>query len=248
MFILGDIGNTETKICIFNKKFKLIKKKILKTNYLTKLYLSKKLKFIKKYNNQETKIIFSSVVPNCFKEVKSFFKSNLNIKPLEIKEININKFIKVMVNKKQVGSDRLANAISVIDKKHNYIVLDFGTATTFDVIIREKYLGGIIAPGVNLSLETLSNKASLIPKISISKTSNVIGKNTNSAVKSGFYWGYTGLIDNIIKLIIKQTRKSFKVVITGGLAHLFKNKIKKKSIIDKDLTIKGILKLAKNLN
>ena len=155
--------------------------------------------------------------------------------------------VKIMVNKKQVGSDRIANAIGIIDKKTNYIILDFGTATTFDVVIKDKYLGGVIAPGVNLSLKTLISKASLIPSINLSKVSKVVGTNTESAVKSGFYWGYSGLIDNIIKLIIKQTRKQFKIILTGGLANLFKDSIKGKITINKDLTINGLLKVVKNL-
>ena len=134
--------------------------------------------------------------------------------------------MKLKVNRSQVGSDRIANAISVIDNKNNYIVVDFGTATTFDVIIKNTYYGGVIAPGISLSLSTLIKKASLIPLINLSKISKVVGTNTNQAVKSGFYWGYLGLIDNIILMIKKQTKKSFKLIFTGGLAYMFK-KLKK---------------------
>ena len=98
-----------------------------------------------------------------------------------------------------------------------------------------------------MSLNTLISKASLIPEINIKKISNVIGKNTNDAVRSGFYWGYAGLIDNMIKLIKRQTRSNFKVILTGGLADLYKNSIKNKCKVDKDLTIKGIIKITKNL-
>tara|TARA_B100000214_G_C23948846_1_gene619379 strand:- start:177 stop:704 length:528 start_codon:yes stop_codon:yes gene_type:complete len=173
------------------------------------------------------------------------FKYNLSI--LELKSVILKKFINIKVNKKQVGSDRIANAIGVIDKKFNYIVLDFGTATTFDVVIKNKYLGGVIAPGVSLSLQTLISKASLIPPITLSKTSKVIGTNTDTAVKSGFYWGYAGLIENVIKLISKQTKKKYRIVLTGGLSYLFKNMIKGKKIVKKDLTIEGLLKIIKNL-
>ena len=130
-----------------------------------------------------------------------------------------------------------------MEKNKNYIVIDFGTATTFDVITNNIYLGGIIAPGVNLSLENLINKASLIPRIKLNKTSNIIGKNTSDAVKSGFFWGYSGLIDNIIKLIKKNTQKQFRVILTGGLSHLFKNSLKGKPLIKKDLTINGLKKV-----
>jgi len=132
-----------------------------------------------------------------------------------------------------------------MNKKKNYIILDFGTATTFDVLVNNTYIGGIIAPGVKLSLTTLSNKATLIPKIELKKINKVIGKNTISAVRSGFFWGYAGLIDNIIDLIKKETRKSFKVILTGGFSDLFKNSIKTKVIQDKDITIKGLIKISK---
>ena len=247
MYLIGDIGNTEIKICIFNTNKKVIKKISLKTNLLSYKYLNKKLKFLKLYTQLIKKTLFCSVVPSAFKKVKTYLEYNNQIKCKELKQVNLKNLINIKVNKKQIGSDRLANAISVIDNKLNYIILDFGTATTFDVINKNKYLGGIISPGVNLSLKTLSLKASLIPTINLSKIKKVIGKNTKSAVRSGFYWGYTGLIDNIIKLIIKQTGKSYKIIFTGGLAHLFKDSINSKIIINKDLTINGVLKASKYL-
>ena len=109
---------------------------------------------------------------------------------------------------------------------------------------KKDYIGGIIAPGIDISLNTLSDKASLIPKIKLEKAKGIIGKNTISAIRSGFYHGYAGLIDNIIKMIIKQTGKSFNIILTGGYSYLFKNSIKKKIIIKKNLTINGVLKAA----
>ncbi len=156
----------------------------------------------------------------------------------------MNKILKIDVNKKQVGSDRLANAISVINNKDNFIILDFGTATTFDVVLKDRYKGGVIAPGVALSLETLVKKARLIPHTKLTKIKNIVGKNTQNAVRSGFYWGYQGLIEKIINLIEKRNKKNFKIIFTGGLSHLYKDTIKKKIKIDKDLTIKGLLRLA----
>ena len=91
------------------------------------------------------------------------------------------------------------------------------------------------------------SKASLIPQVNLSKISHVVGTNTESAVRSGFYWGYAGLINNIIKLIIKQSHKSFRIIITGGLAHLFKDLINVKTVIKKDLTISGLLKVVSKL-
>ena len=246
MIIVGDIGNTETKICLVNSNKKIIKKINFKTNSLN---LSLLKKYFKKNNlkrNQIKKCLFSSVVPNSFKKIKIFFKNFYKIKCFELKNLPLNYLLKIKVNKKQVGSDRIANAIGLLSKKNNYIILDFGTATTFDVLIKNTYYGGVIAPGVSLSLETLIDKASLIPNLSLKKTNKVIGINTVSAVRSGFFWGYTGLIKNIINLIKRETGKSFQIIITGGFSYLFKNSLKLNVKVYNDITINGLIK-ASNL-
>ena len=247
MKIIGDIGNTEVKICLVDKNFNIKKKINIKTSEITLSIINIKLNKIIKNKNKIENIVFSSVVPKIYKKFYSFFYLNFNKKIIEIKKLKLEKLINICVNKKQVGSDRLANSISIIDNINNYIIIDFGTATTFDVIVKRKYLGGIISPGISLSLRTLISRASLIPKINLKKISSVIGKNTNEAVRSGFYWGYAGLIDNIIKLIKRQTKSDFKVILTGGLADLYKNSINTKCKVDKDLTIKGIIKIIKYL-
>ena len=243
MYLIGDIGNTEVKICAFNSNKKLLKKIILKSNLITNKYLYKHLIFLKSKKYKLHHAIFCSVVPKYYNKIKFFIKKKLNINCTELKELKLDKLIKIKVNRKQIGSDRLSNAISVIDNKNNYVIVDFGTATTFDVVIKNNYLGGIIAPGVNLSLNTLISKASLIPSLALTSVNNILGKNTKSAVKSGFYWGYAGLIDNIIKKIIDQTHNKYKIIFTGGLSHLFKKTIDVKVKIDRDLTIKGLLKV-----
>jgi len=245
MILLGDIGNTETKICVANfsgkilKRFNLTTKEINQKN-IVKSFNKNQIKF-----DKITKILFCSVVPSSFKKIQFFLKKKVKIKIYEIKDLKLKKLLKIEANFKQVGSDRIANAISVINNKDNFIILDFGTATTFDVLVKNTYKGGIISPGVRLSLNTLSDKATLIPKINLKLIKKVIGVDTTSAVRSGFFWGYAGLIDNIINLIIKETRKSFKVIITGGFSELFKNSIKTKVIHNKDITIKGLFKASK---
>ena len=242
MIILGDIGNTETKICLVNNN-KIIKKFLIASKGKKKEVLNK---YLKKLNfSQVNKILFCSVVPSTFKEIKDYFKKKTKIKCYELKELNLSSILKIDVNYKQVGSDRLANAISVSAKNKNFIILDFGTATTFDVLIGNNYKGGIISPGINLSLNTLSDKASLIPRINLKKISKVIGKDTKSAVRSGFFWGYAGLIDNLINLIKKETKKSFQIIITGGFSELFKNSIKTKTKQNFDITINGLIKASK---
>jgi len=242
MIIVGDIGNTETKICLVNSKNIIIKRVTLITKKINYLLLKKSLACLSLKDKVIDKCLFCSVVPKSFNEIKSFFNKTYKIKCNELKKLKLNKLIKIKVNYKQIGSDRLANAISVINNKDNFIILDFGTATTFDVLIKNTYRGGVIAPGVKLSLDTLTDKATQIPKISLKKTNKIIGLNTISAVRAGFFWGYEGLIDNIVNLIKKETKMSFKIIITGGFSNLFKNSTKTKVTLNKDITINGLIR------
>ena len=245
MYILGDIGNTETKLCIVSKKNKILKKitflsKSVNNEHLSNLFKKNKIQF-----NKIEKVLFCSVVPNTFSIIKSFLSKKVKSKCFEVKNLNLKSLIKIKVDYNQVGSDRITNAIGIMNNKNNFIILDFGTATTFDVLIKNTYNGGVIAPGVRLSLNTLSDKATLIPKIDLKKMNKVIGNNTTTAVRAGFFWGYAGLIDNIIYLIKKETRKSFKVIITGGFSNLFKNSIKTKASQNQNITINGLIKISK---
>ena len=242
MIIVGDIGNTETKVCLIDKSNKIIKKIIIKTKDINNNSLSLLLTKLKLSKINIKKVLFCSVVPKAFNQIKKIFYQNLKIKIYELKDLDLKKMINIKVNYKQIGSDRLANALSVIGEKKNYIILDFGTATTFDVLVKKNYYGGVIAPGVKLSLKSLSDRASLIPNINLKKPKKVIGQNTINAVRSGFFWGYAGLIDNIVNLIKKETKKSFEIIITGGFSNLFKKSIKAKVTLNKDITINGLIK------
>jgi len=245
MYILGDIGNSDTKIFLVNKKDVILKRINFPTKNINNQNFDKKIKYLISDIKKISKILFCSVVPKSFKLIKKYFSKKTKTKCLEVKNLDLKSLIKIKVNYKQVGSDRLVNAISLQNNKSNFIILDFGTATTFDVVIKKDYRGGIIAPGVKISLETLSDKASLIPQINLKSTKNIVGNNTISAVRSGFFWGYIGLIDNIINLIKKDTKKSFKLVITGGYSDLFRKSLKTKVIQNRDITVKGLIKIAK---
>tara|TARA_B100001057_G_scaffold307839_1_gene307930 strand:- start:204 stop:950 length:747 start_codon:yes stop_codon:yes gene_type:complete len=245
MYILGDIGNSETKVFLVSSKYKIIKRINFSSKNINNLILKKNFKYLIKDFKQIKKILFCSVVPKSFQLIKRYLSKKTKKRCYEIKDLRLRSLININVNYKQVGSDRLANAISLINKKDNFIILDFGTATTFDVIIKSSFVGGVIAPGIKISLNTLSDKASLIPKIDLKKIKKVIGVNTISAVRSGFFWGYAGLIDTVINLIKKETKKSFKLVITGGYSNLLKNSIKTKLTLNKDITIKGLIKILK---
>jgi type III pantothenate kinase len=243
-YLVGDIGNTSTKVCILNSEFKIIKSfnfetiKIYKKNFLKSIlrnYLNKSL-------NQT--FLFSSVVPTAFKEIKKNFKSK-KYKPIEIKNFNLKKIININIkNKKQIGSDRVANAIGA-KKFKNCLIIDFGTATTFDVIKNGIYEGGVIAPGVKLSIMNLSKSTALLPAINLKKDQKKYGKNTKEALNAGFVWGYEGLINNIISKIVSKEKTKYKIILTGGYANFFKKVIKRKISIDQDITIKGISKVYK---
>ena len=243
--LIGDIGNTKTKLCILDKKLKIIKKLNIDTSKIKNQYYFKKIifSFVKdKIINK--KALFSSVVPSAFFAIKKYFKKYFNIQCQELKQTHYSKIIKIKAKKKQIGSDRIANAIgSYYTYKSDCIVLDFGTATTFDVINRGTYFGGIIAPGVNISLSTLIKRADQIPPFTLKKISKVVGNNTLSALRSGFYWGYAGMIENILRLIKKETKRSYIIILTGGYSSLFKNSIKSKVFIDEDITMKGLIEL-----
>ena len=245
MNILGDIGNTDTKLYVVTRNGKILNRIIFSTKKINKISLDNLFNKDKLNFNKIEKILFCSVVPKTFNVIKNFLSKKTKIKCFEVKNLNLKTLIKIKVNFKQVGSDRITNSISLMDNINNYIILDFGTATTFDVLIKDTYYGGIIAPGVGLSINTLSDKATLIPKIQLKRIKKVIGNNTISAVRSGFFWGYSGLIDNIINLIKKETEKSFKIIFTGGFSNLFKNSIKTKVFQKKDITVKGLIKISR---
>jgi len=248
--LIGDIGNSTTKICLVEVKNLKIKRTIYfnSSNILSKNLIQNKLKKIIKNKLINKVALFSSVVPKYHLILKKLLKNVYKIKLKEIKEGDINKIVKINIsNKNQVGSDRIANAAGVYKKyKTNCIVLDFGTATTFDVVTENGvYNGGVIAPGVNLSIQSLSNSADQIPIFLIKKQKKVIGKNTIEALRSGFYWGYSGLINNIILKIEKETKKKYKIIFTGGYANLFKTSIIRSFTIDKNITIRGIIEIFK---
>ena len=238
-YIVGDIGNTSTRICLLNRKSKILKSIIFDTKKIySKSYIKK---IFKKFINKKTKknILFSSVVPLAFKNMIYNFK-NSKYKVIEVKDLKLKKLIKININNyRQLGSDRIVNSIEG-KKFNNCLIIDFGTATTFDIVKNKKYEGGVIAPGIKLSIQNLSQSTALLPVFDLKNKQRSFGKNTKDALNAGFIWGYEGLINNIIDKITNNWSTNYKIVLTGGYAFFFKKKIKKKVIIDQNITIKGI--------
>ena len=243
-YLVGDIGNTSIKISILNYKFDVKKSYNLDTN---KLYTKKNINsFFKKFLNKKInkKILFSSVVPKVYKMIEKHLKKN-NFKLFEIKDLKIKKILKMNIkNFNQIGSDRIANAIGV-KNYNNCIIIDFGTATTFDILKNGKYDGGVIAPGIDLSIKNLNKFTALLPLLNLNNKQNNYGKNTKEALNAGFLWGYEGLVNNIINKIIIKSKKNYKIILTGGYARMFRKFIKKKTMIDQNITIKGVVKVFK---
>ncbi len=237
-YIIGDIGNTSTKICLFNKS-KISKSVIFNTKKIFLRGFVKRIlnKFFRK--NLRKEILFSCVVPTALKNIKKILKkTNYNV--LEIKKFNLKKLIKINIkNLNQLGSDRIVNSIEG-KKFKNCLIIDFGTATTFDIVKNEIYEGGVIAPGVKSSIKNLSQTTALLPMFDLKNKQISYGKNTKDALNAGFIWGYDGLINNIIDKITQNWKMNYKIILTGGYAKMFKKIIKRKTIVDQNITIKGV--------
>ena len=247
--LIGDIGNTLTKLCLANEKLKIIKVynvetgKIIKEKNLIKFLNPVLKKDIKK------KILFSSVVPKVYQKINKLLKKK-KYQPYEIKSLPLKKLIKIKIDKyNQLGSDRIANAIGAYSMyKKNCLIIDFGTATTFDIVRNPGvYEGGVIAPGVKLSILNLNRFTASLPVFDLKANLKSYGKNTKDALNAGFLWGYQGLINNIVKKIKTSFDCSFKVILTGGYSKTFSKFIDNNSTIEPNITIKGIMFIYRNL-
>ncbi len=191
-----------------------------------------------------TAAIIASVVPATLFTLKTLCRDYFGCEALVIGEGGIDPGIEVKIDRPDdVGADRLVNAVSA-HKQYGgpLIVVDFGTATTFDVIDADgSYIGGVIAPGVNLSLEALHMAAAQLPRVGIEPTKTVTGKSTVEAMQSGIYWGYVGLIEGLVKRLKDEHGADMKVIATGGLAGLFSEATDCIGQPDPDLILLGLL-------
>jgi type III pantothenate kinase len=188
--------------------------------------------------------IISTVVPAALFDLRQFCRKYLKCEPLVVKDPNLDLGIGIHTDRPSaVGADRLVNTVAAHDRyPGDLIVVDFGTATTFDVVSAGgAYEGGVIAPGVNLSAEALHQAAALLPRVAIHRTQSVIGKDTVPAMQSGLFWGYIGLIENIVARIKEEYGKPMTVIATGGLANLFHTQTPVIEHLDPDLTIRGLM-------
>jgi type III pantothenate kinase len=191
-----------------------------------------------------TDVIISSVVPQVVFNLRLLADRYFNTRPLVVGKPEVALGVPVRVDPDTtVGADRLVNTVGAYDRYGgDLVVVDFGTATTFDVVDHDgAYIGGVISPGVNLSLKALSEAAAALPYIDVTQPERVIGTNTRACMESGIFWGYISLIEGTCKRIAAEMGRPIKVIGTGGLATLFERGTEVFDHIDGDLTIHGLV-------
>jgi type III pantothenate kinase len=191
--------------------------------------------------------IISSVVPQSIFNLRNLARRYLHLEPLVVGE-NVDLGIAIRIQKpSEAGADRLVNAIGAhITYAGALLVVDSGTATTFDVVAEDgAFEGGAIAPGINLSMQALHEAAARLPRIAIQKPAQVIGKDTVGAMQSGVYWGYVSLIEGLVARIKAEYHRPMTVIGTGGIASLFEGATEAIDHFDHDLTILGLLEIVR---
>jgi type III pantothenate kinase len=191
--------------------------------------------------------VISSVVPQSLFNLRNLSRRYLKVEPLVVGE-NAELGIPIRIEKpSEAGADRLVNAIGGYLKYGGPLILiDSGTATTFDVVgVDGGFEGGVISPGINLSMQALHSAAARLPRVAIAKPAHVIGKGTVEAMQSGVFWGYVALIEGLIERIKREYSAPLQVIATGGVASLFEGATDRIDAFDPDLTLRGLLEIVR---
>lgn len=247
MLLVIDAGNTNTVFAVFNGSTLISQWRMSTDARRTADEYGVWLFQVMQHEGIDPKAIrsaiLSSVVPQLVFALRMLARRFFQTELLIVGEANVKLGIDVIIDRPQeVGADRVVNAIAGWQRYHQpFIIIDFGTATTFDVVNdKGNYVGGVIAPGINLSLEALHRAAAKLPNVAIERPSKVIGTDTITAMQSGIYYGYTGLIEGITKRIKEEYSLPMKVIATGGLAPLFAKATAIIDTLEPDLTITGL--------
>ncbi len=237
MLLAADIGNTNINFGVFNGK-KLLKRFIIPTQ--EPVYAKPLAKIFKQYVIQQA--IVCSVVPQSTVKLEKTFNRSLHTKAVIVGRDYIVPIKNLYRYPHQVGQDRLVNAYAgIMLYGAPLVVIDFGTAVTFDVISKRKeYIGGMILPGLSISLDALNKRTALLPRIKLQKPREFIGKDTKNSMLSGIVYGFACLTDNLVERIKAKTGANTPVVATGGNIPLIRAFCKKIDKIDQDLTLKGL--------
>ncbi len=246
MTLVLDVGNTHTTVALFDGSVLLRSWRLSTARHRTSDEwgaLMKSLFHIQDLDmGSVTGIAISSVVPPADAPLREMCRQYLGREPLFVVP-GVKTGLQIHYdNPTEVGADRIVNAVAVLAKYAvPAIVVDFGTATTFDMLDGEgAYLGGVIAPGLGISSEALFEKAAKLPKVEIVKPPRVIGKSTVVAMQSGLYWGYIGLVEGILKRMKREFGPVKTVIATGGLAPVLAKDCPSVDVSDENLTLEGL--------
>lgn len=247
MLLAIDCGNTNTVFSIWDGARFLATWRIATDHRRTAdeyfVWLSS-LMSLRKVEAEVTEAIISSTVPRVVFNLRVLCDRYFNCRPLVVGKPECRLPVAPRVDQgTTVGPDRLVNAAGAYDRHGgNLIVVDFGTATTFDVVDHDgAYVGGVIAPGANLSMEALHMAAAALPHVDVAKPARAIGTNTVACMQSGVYWGYVGLVEGIVREVRKERPDGARVIATGGLASLFAQGTDLFHGIEDDLTMHGLV-------
>ena len=247
MLLAIDCGNTNTVFSIWDGRRFLATWRIATDHKRTAdeyfVWLSS-LMTMTKVKADITEAIVSSTVPRVVFNLRVLCGRYFDCRPIVVGKPECALPVAPRVDEgTTVGPDRLVNTVGAHSRHGgDLIVVDFGTATTFDVVDQDgAYIGGVIAPGVNLSLEALHMAAAALPHIDVAKPTRAIGTNTVACMQSGVYWGYIGLVEGIVREVRRESSRPMKVIATGGLASLFAQGTDLFHTIEDDLTMHGLV-------
>ena len=246
MLLVIDVGNTNTVLGVYDGEVLVdhwrIRTEREKTSDEWGILFRDLFLFDKLNMRDFTGIIISCVVPPVLNMLEGMAEKYFHVAPLVVgPDIQIGMPI-LYDSPSEVGADRVVNAVAAFARhKRSLIVVDFGTATTFDYVSsRGEYMGGVIAPGVGISAEALFQRASKLPRVEIVKPKKVVGKNTVHSMQAGIFFGYVGLVDEIVRRMKKEVKSNPKVIATGGLASLIAGESETIEEVNEFLTLEGL--------
>jgi len=248
MLLVIDVGNTNTVMGVYKEDTLLHDWRIRTIRDSTAdefNVLASALFFDKEISCDDIdKIVISSVVPSSVPILNAFCEKYLKLSPIWVDSNSVKKLMPILYhNPNEVGADRIVNAVAGYEKyKTALIIIDFGTATTFDAISEKgEYIGGAIVPGLMISAEALFQRASRLPRVEIFKApKNIIGMDTINSIKSGIIYGSAAMVDGMVERMSKEMNTGPKILATGGLASLISELSNTIEIVDTNLTLEGL--------
>ncbi|WP_027964465.1 type III pantothenate kinase [Halalkalibacillus halophilus] len=250
MIFVLDVGNTNTVLGVFDDGKLTYQWRVATDRYKTEDEYAMQVKALLNHHGLQFEdfhdAIISSVVPPIMYALEKMCEHYFHLNPMIVGSKEVNSFLRMEYPyPKEIGADRIVNAVGGIKQYGSpLVIIDFGTATTYCYINEEgAYVGGAIAPGVNISTEALYTKAAKLPRIEITRPENVVGQSTVEAMQSGIFFGYVGQVDEVVRKMKAQSNKQPTVIATGGLAKLIGKGSETIDVVDPELTLKGLYEI-----